>query len=299
MTVRPQEENTNKLLQPVVEETSGDLEGDNGSSQGKELGGGEAETREQLEKKYQDVKDKVEEYLDDENGKGCRQPPIVKTPPQRTKDELERHQAIHTPYASWCKHCLAARAVRSQHPSRGRRAIVVPDIDTGVGPTKVSMDYMYLHERSGKYKEDAYNPTHMIMIEHTHGRCWAYRVPNKGIMDDAHWLPERMSQGLGNVGMKHTKIQLKFDQEPAIVSVQWVIQELRPNVILTNSPVGEPECNGRVKNTIRRVQEKAGALRHHQENHSRQNSIVDRKPHLYSIRYHQQHQLCEDVKRRS
>ena len=155
MTVRPQEENTNKLLQPVVEETSGDLEGDNGSSQGKELGGGEAETREQLEKKYQDVKDKVEEYLDDENGKGCRQPPIVKTPPQRTKDELERHQAIHTPYASWCKHCLAARAVRSQHPSRGRRAIVVPDIDTGVGPTKVSMDYMYLHERSGKYKEAA------------------------------------------------------------------------------------------------------------------------------------------------
>ena len=67
MSVRPQEENTNKLLQPVVEETSGDLEGDSGSNLGEDLGGGETETMEQLEKKYQDLKDKVEEYLDDEN----------------------------------------------------------------------------------------------------------------------------------------------------------------------------------------------------------------------------------------
>ena len=43
MTVRPQEEGTHKLLQPVVEKTSGDLEGDNENEQEDNLGGGEPE----------------------------------------------------------------------------------------------------------------------------------------------------------------------------------------------------------------------------------------------------------------
>ena len=185
MSVRPQEDNTNRLLQTMVEEESGDLEGDSGSNHGKDLIGGETETMEQLEKKYQDLKDKVEEYLDDENGKGCRQPPIVKTPPQPTKEEFERHQITHTPYASWCKHCVAARAVRGQHPSKGRRAIVVPDTDTGAGPTKVSMDYMYMYDRIGKHRDIQHNPPYLIVIEHRHGRCWAHQVPNKGVKDGA------------------------------------------------------------------------------------------------------------------
>ena len=49
------------------------------------------------------------------------------------------------------------------------------------------------------------------------------------------------------------------------MAVQKAITELRPNVIFTNSPVGEPECNGRAENIIRRVQEKFRALRHHVE----------------------------------
>ena len=272
-TVRPNEENTHRLLQPISDEMLGDLEGDKGKSGD----GGEQESMEQLDQKYQQLKNKIEEYFDDEHGKEYKQPPVVKTPPQPTREEFERHQATHTPCAPWCKHCLAARAVRSQHPSKGRKAIVVPDIDTGSGPTKVSMEYMYLHERKGKYKESTHNPPHMVMIEHTKGRCWAYRVPNKGIMDDAHWFPERMVQDLDNAGMRHTKIQLKSDQEPAIVSVQRAIQDMRPEVIPTNSPVGESECNGRVENTIRRIQEKVRVLRHQIEQGIR-DTILDDAP---------------------
>ena len=124
--------------------------------------------------------------------------------------------------------------------------MIVPDTESGKGPIKVSIDCMYLHERRGKYKDVSNNPPHMIMIEHRHGRCWAYRVPNKGVMDDAHWLPEKMIEDLDNSGMRHDGIQLKSDQEPAIISVQKRIQELRSNIIPTNSPVGESECNGRV-----------------------------------------------------
>ena len=58
---------------------------------------------------------------------------------------------------------------------------------------------------------------------------------------------------------------MKADQEPSIVALQTAIQEMRPDVIPTNSIVGEPESNGRVGNAIRRVQEKLRVLRHQVE----------------------------------
>lgn len=112
----------------------------------------------------------------------------------------------------------------------------MPDTQIGNGPAKISIDYMYLHERSGKNRETVRNPPHMVMIEHKHGRCWAYRVPNKGVLEEAYWLPERMVQDVDNSGMRHEKIQMKSHQEPSIIAVQKAIQDLRPNVIPTNAP---------------------------------------------------------------
>ena len=48
-----------------------------------------------------------------------------------------------------------------------------------------------------------------------------------------------------------------------MTSVQSAVQGLRPkDVIPVNSQVGESECNGRVENTIRRIQEKIRVFRH-------------------------------------
>ena len=77
---------------------------------------------------------------------------------------------------------------------------------------------------------------------------------------------KKIIQDLDNNGLKYSKIQFKSDQEPATVNVQTMIQELRPGmVITTNSPVGESQCNGRVENAIRRIQEKTRVLRHQVE----------------------------------
>ena len=264
-SVRPRELETTKLLQPLKEGEYGDLEAEEVEQDEEEQSGGDEEEMEKLDAKYQQLKGKMEEFFDDDNARQHQSPPMVRSPTQPTKEEFEKHQTTHTPYAPWCKHCLAARAIRHKHPSKGRKAAIVPDIENVKGPTAVSIDYMYLHERRGKYKESNENPPHMIVIEHKHGRCWAYRVPNKGVLEEAHWLLERMIQDLDNSGMRHEKIQMKSDQEPSIVIVQRAIQELRPNVIPTNSPVGESECNGRVENTIRRIQEKVRVLRHQVE----------------------------------
>ena len=141
----------------------------------------------------------------------------------------------------------------------------MPDTENGEGPTKVSMDYMYLHERVGEHRDIQHNPPYLIVVEHKFGRCWAYQVPNKGINDGAYWVPRRVLQDFENSGLGDTRIVHKTDQEPSIVCIQPVIQELKPIVVFVNSPAGESACNGRVENIIRRVHEKSRTLRSHVE----------------------------------
>ena len=117
----------------------------------------------------------------------------------------------------------------------------------------------------------------MVIIEHKHGRCWSHQVPNKGVNEGAHWVPKRIVQDLENNGLGETRILLKTDQEPAIVCVQRAIQDIKPEIIPINSPVGESACNGRIENAIRRVQEKMRTLRHQLETGIGQ-TIPDQSP---------------------
>ena len=116
------------------------------------------------------------------------------------------------------------------------------------------------------------------MIEHIHGRIWAHRVPNKGVNGKAEWVPRRVLQDLDNNGMQDVVLQIKTDQEQSIVNIQTALRELRPNKIIPlNSFVGESECNGRVENSLRRVQEKVRALRHQIE-YNMKTTIPDDAP---------------------
>lgn len=135
------------------------------------------------QKQDEELREKVEEYLDDNNGNTEWKVPTIKAPHQPTKDDWERHQATHTPYALWCKHCLAARVVRHQHPSKGRQIIVVPDAESSENmPTTISIDYMYLHERIGKFRSFEHNPPQLVkerrMVQHGYqgGSCSIFPI---------------------------------------------------------------------------------------------------------------------------
>lgn len=163
---------------------------------------------EELAAKYEELKAQVEQHFETEVRQGRNDVTIVKAPHKPTKEQWERHQASHTPYEAWCKHCLAARVIRGQHPSKGRRSMIVPDVEAGInGPVKVSIDYMYLRERVDKYKEVETSPPQLEMVEHRSGRVWAYRVPNKGVLEGVAWFPERIVQDLNNAGHETNKIQ--------------------------------------------------------------------------------------------
>ena len=133
-----------------------------------------------------------------------------------------------------------------------------------IRPSENLNGLLVLHDRKGKYNEERWNPPHMVVIEHRHGRVWAHRVPNKGIHKDASWLPKRMVQDLDNTGLQSTRIIIKSDQEPVIIDVQTAMQELRFDMIIPiNSPLGESESIGRAENSIKRVQGKVRIIRHH------------------------------------
>ena len=78
--------------------------------------------------------DFTQDEMDDESGlteqgEG-REVKVIKDPGLPSKEEYERHRTNHTPYATWCKHCLVTRAIRHAPPSKGRKAVVVPDTES-------------------------------------------------------------------------------------------------------------------------------------------------------------------------
>ena len=182
-TVSPKMEFAGKYLNPMHDhhnETNIEDAVENGND-GKDW--------ETMARKLEELETKLAEQFENIEGAGREDPPIIKAPIGPTQEEWERHQATHTPYAAWCKHCVAARNARRSHPSHGRKGEMVPDVEQGDGPTKVSLNYMYLYDRVGRYRDIQNNPPYVVIIEHKHGRCWAYQVPNKGVNEGAQlWI---------------------------------------------------------------------------------------------------------------
>ena len=143
----------------------------------------------------------ITEQFEDESDKARAVPPMIKAPVKPTHDEWEHRQVTHTPYAPWCPHCLAARNARRGHPTHGCNGRIVQDTESGEGPSKVSVEHLYLHERVGKHRDIQHNLPYMIVVEHKIGRCWAHRAPNKAINDGAYWVPRRVLQDIENSGL--------------------------------------------------------------------------------------------------
>ena len=118
-TVRFRETNTGSNLHALQGSESGDMEAEQIEERQENGDGGEQEQMEKLDAKYQQLRDKMEEYFEDEHGKQQRVPPMVKVPKSQIREEYERHQVTHTPFAIWCKHCVAASVIKTKHLTKG------------------------------------------------------------------------------------------------------------------------------------------------------------------------------------
>ena len=223
----------------------------------------EVQEIEDLEKRVEEMEKQLSREEDGEV-------PVLKAPQLPSKEEVERHNATHAQFQPWCKHCNAGLARRDKHVTKTGKAdktgkfgeADVPDVSQDDGPAKFSMDYARM-DSADQEKSKAT----MVMVSHSDGGVFAYATLGKGIQGDKYWLPKRMAKDIDNCGVKEVQIvQVKSDQEPAVVTVQEEIRELRRGkTICVNSPVGESECNGRAENAIRRVEIKVRTLRSHIE----------------------------------
>ena len=102
---------------------------------------------EEIAATYEQVKQQVETRFDMESRQRDRRIPVLKAPALFTKEHWEQHEATHTPFQLWCKHCKVVRAVRRPHPSKGRRFMVVFDVERGIDMfVEFSIGYMHFRE---------------------------------------------------------------------------------------------------------------------------------------------------------
>ena len=92
----------------------------------------------------------------------------------------------------------------------------MPDVESKHnGLSQFSTDYM----RMDSQDKDKSHST-VVMVNHEDGGVFAYATPGEGIAGDKYWLPKRMAKDIDNCGSQDVQVQIKSDQEPAIVTVQ-------------------------------------------------------------------------------
>ena len=62
------------------------------------------------------------------------------------------------------------------------------------GPNKLSMGYMYLNDEDGGEDQPQ-----TVLVDHNHGRAFAYSTPRKGVTGEAAWVPKRMTKDMANM----------------------------------------------------------------------------------------------------
>lgn len=125
-----------------------------------------------------------------------RVPAKVYTP---SPAEYDKHCATHLPYRNWCPICVQAKR-KNPAPKKSK------DEDKHRHIPVISMDYMYLNEKS----DEANCPILVIHDSHSEG-VWAVFSKRKG---DNSYVIKRVIGIIKRLG--YSKIVLKSDQEPAL-----------------------------------------------------------------------------------
>jgi len=139
-----------------------------------------------------------------------------KSPTDPTNKEMEEHELTHTPFRSWCEHCVKPRARNAHHRQRAPE-----DPLEEVKVPRVHMDYFFM---SRKDESASSNPLLVVADERT-GARYARAVGQKGLGEAGgmDWLIKDMSNTMkawGHAGGTGGEVILKSDGEPALLAVK-------------------------------------------------------------------------------
>ena len=198
------------------------------------------------------------ELAGDAQGLSERPPRVQPAPREPTDAERLLHECTHLPFAPWCDHCIAMRAVpdRSEHLVQGPRDVPVVQFDfcfTGYS----LQDGM--HGLDGMPDEAQRALKWLVTHDSATGSIAAIPCEAKG---DTRYLGielMRFIQGLG-----HNSICLKCDNEPSTLTLQRAIvtarQRLGLKTTVQNPAIGAKGSLGFCEKAIDSVRRLANTL---------------------------------------
>ena len=184
----------------------------------------------------------VEEQSEEGEAIRCR-----RTHSAPTKAERARHNLTHIPFRNWCRHCVVARGVSTQHRTRRK--------DEEREVAEVVLDYCFMRDLEG---EEA---VPVLVIKDRWSKLLSVHVvPSKGA--GCEWVVQQVKRDLQRMG-HHGRLILKSDQEAAIVDLLNEVTRARGDVptVVENSAVGDSQGNGFIERGVRSVEEMVRTLK--------------------------------------
>ena len=129
-----------------------------------------------------------------------------------TRQEYKEHHISHWPTRDWCEHCTKGKGVSDDHLHH-------PDKEAPEDPT-VSLDYCFM----GPEEAESDMIPVLVLFDNKSKGIWALPVTEKGANEaTVNWVADTIEE----MGYGGTKVILKSDQEPAMLSLKKAVAVAR------------------------------------------------------------------------
>eukprot|EP00971_Amphidinium_carterae_P343376 6483103-Amphidinium_carterae.1 len=178
----------------------------------------------------------VDEDLMHGDDEEFQEPRRVREAESASRAEREEHELLgHVQYRTWCRHCVASRAIGQPHRS-------VPEDPHDATVPELVMDYYFLGE------ENATVP-HVVLKDRKSDAYFSTCLDVKGSTYAIAFIAGAV-QWLG-----YKRVVMKSDGEPSIVSLKKKAIESLPGVecVPKEAPVGDSRAQGAAENAVKQL----------------------------------------------
>ena len=164
-----------------------------------------------------------------------------------SEEEQRKHCLTHTPFASWCSHCVAFRAKADRHESRHDDARV---------NSVLAFDFCYTSREEGSEKL-------CCLVASDSQTKWiqAGPVKSKGGTASRNFMATELTKLLSFLG--HRSVTIRADPEPACSALAESVKSLRNRIGMEThveqTPVGEHQANYS-ENAVEKIRQRVGTI---------------------------------------
>ena len=170
-------------------------------------------------------------------------PRLPHNPGRPTKKDIAEHNVTHWPFRSWCRHCVAGRAVSSPHRSRTEAD---REFARGRVPT-ISFDHCFLG--TSEDEEKAHSSPFLVIFDGDTEAIYAVAVADK---TPKPWVVDYVAKVIEELGYGGIKISIKCDAAPDLRALRRFVSAKRSSpTVPIDVPARESKANGAMEKAVR------------------------------------------------